>query len=108
MNAFDVDAVPTSTSSIGVYNNNDGTLTVKTGTNTTGVDVENASLIDLAPNLKAGETYVLTLVSTASTRKQIYLRATKTTWQSGTTLTITEDMLTSNSNPKTRPEEIIK
>ena len=70
-------------------NNNDGTLTVTSYANPI---YNSIPLKDIAPQMEAGKQYTLSLTST-SNNKFIYLLGRSSTWQSGSTITITQNDL---------------
>ena len=102
-NLFDVSRVKSTNYSIeqygyGIVNNQDGSLTVRQNASSAITTPKPNTLKDLAPNLKVGETYILSGKSNATT-KAIRLREAEQTWYYDETknrrLTITEAMLNS-------------
>jgi hypothetical protein len=89
VNQLNVYALPTYNNY--VINNGDGTLTV----NDSGYGVTVPTrLKEIAPSLKAGKTYYLS-VNTNAPKKFIYLMEAKTFWYFGTALVVTQEMLES-------------
>lgn len=86
-NLFDISKIDTVAN---ITNNKDGTITVTTTANSSGVST-GKTLKQLAPQLKVGKTYVLSAESTGAT-KIIYVNSS---WAFGKSITMTEQMLNS-------------
>ena len=95
INIYDMPTTPDQYNT-GVFNNGDGSITVKSSNNSSGMASNyNWTLRDYAPHLKAGETYTINASTTASVRKSIYLMQSKFTWNFGAARTLTEADLNS-------------
>jgi len=87
-NYFNVNVITGDT----ITNNGDGSLTVPQYAN-----IVNAKLSEICPNMRAGNTYTLSLTSTSS-YKYIYLVGSSSIWYSGDSRTITEAELNAKIN----------
>ena len=99
-NLFDISKVKgrsSSSSGNSVVNNGDGTLTITTTGSFQGAKPN--TLRDYAPNLEIGKTYTLSMVTTGSKTLRLVNETiaapTAITWNIGTPLTITQDILDS-------------
>lgn len=81
-NLFNVDLIVNTS---WLTNNGNGTLTVTHYSNPTGL-----RLSTLCPNLKVGDTVVLSLVNSKNTNQFIYLTGVNESWQYGAVRTITQ------------------
>lgn len=88
-NLFDISKISDNSS---VANNNDGSLTVVAN----GYSVNtNKKLQELCPSLKAGDVCTLTLKTDSTFANFIFLSGLGRTWNSGASVTITDEMLNS-------------
>jgi hypothetical protein len=86
-NLFDVSKVKDESEYLTI--NNDGTITISGS----GYASAYATLRELCPSLKVGDTVVFSMVTTG--RQIMYLQKAAIVWNNGKTYTITEDMLNS-------------
>lgn len=95
-NLFDVSKITTkeNPNGTGIVNNGDGTLTVTNSAGNSGVQSDQ-KLSDVCPSLQAGEIYVLSASSSATSGKKIYLSGVNRPWNFGSSKAITQEMLDS-------------